>query len=150
MTKDHMAAECLPNMEQKQSTNFQLPICPEEPHFPVNKENVENLKKLLLKQFANSAFKTDEQFPAMSGKLAHIHLKQGAIPKTKHRPIPVPYHLKEGWSAKMYHQLSISEFAIQVRNPPHCLTFPTGNAGTTQYQENNAGCCAWLPLCYIR
>ena len=95
MTNDHMAAVCLPNMEQKQSTNFQLPIHPEEPPFPANKENVENLKKWLLEQFANSAFKTDRQFPAMSGKPAYIHLKQEAIPKAKHRPIPVPYHLKE-------------------------------------------------------
>ena len=31
----------------------------------------------------------------MSGKPAHIHLKQEAVPKAKHRHIPVPYHLKE-------------------------------------------------------
>ena len=31
----------------------------------------------------------------MSGKPAHIHLKQEAVPKAKHRPIAVPYHLKE-------------------------------------------------------
>ena len=31
----------------------------------------------------------------MSGKPAHIHLKQEAVPKAKHRPISVPYHLKE-------------------------------------------------------
>ena len=37
----------------------------------------------------------DWQFPAMSGKPAHIHLKQEAVPKAKHRPIPEPYHLKE-------------------------------------------------------
>ena len=56
---------------------------------------MENLKKWLLEQFANSAFKTDRQFPAMSGKPAHIHLKQETVSKAKHRPIPVPYHLKE-------------------------------------------------------
>ena len=60
--------------------------------FSANKENVENLKKWLLEQFANSAFETDTQFPAMSGKPAHIHLKQNAVPKAKHRPIPVLYH----------------------------------------------------------
>ena len=165
MTNDHMAAVSLPNIKKKQSTNFQLPICSKEPPFPANKENVENLKKWLLEQSANSAFKTDGQFPAMSGKPAHIHLKQEAVPKAKHRPIPVPYHLKEavrqalmqdiergilkqvpigtptdwcstmaittkkGWSAKTYHRLSISEFAMQVRNPPHCLIFPASNAG---------------------
>ena len=63
-------------MEQKQFTNFQRPIHSEEPPFPVIKENVENLKKWLLEQFANSAFKTDGQFPAMSGKPAHISRKQ--------------------------------------------------------------------------
>ena len=169
MTNDHTATVSLPNMKQKQSTNFQLPIHPKQPPFLANKGNVENLKKWLLEQFANSAFKTDGQFPAMSGKPGHIHLKQEAVPKAKHRPILVPYHLKEavkqalmqdiergilkqvpigtptdwcstmvittkkGWSAKTYHRLSISEFTMQVRNPPHCLTFLAGNAGATQY-----------------
>ena len=54
-----------------------------------------NLKKWLLEQFAYSVFKTDGQFPTMSGKPAHIPLKQEAVPKAKHRPIPVPYHLEE-------------------------------------------------------
>ena len=45
---------------------------------------MENLKKWLLEQFANSVFKTDGQFPAMSVKPAHIHLKQEAVPKGKH------------------------------------------------------------------
>ena len=31
----------------------------------------------------------------MSGKPAHIHPKQEAVPKAKHRPISLPYHLKE-------------------------------------------------------
>ena len=48
-----------------------------------------------MEQFANSAFKTDGQFPVISGKPAHIYLKQEAVPKAKHRHIPVPYHLKE-------------------------------------------------------
>ena len=76
MTNDHTAAVLLPNIEQKQSTNFQQPICPKEIPFPVNKENVENLKKWWLEQFLNSALKTDGQFPAMSGKPTHIRRKQ--------------------------------------------------------------------------
>ena len=72
MINDHTAAVSLPNMKQKQSINFQQPIHPKEPPFPANKENVENLKKWLLEQLANSAFKTDGQFPAMSGKPAHV------------------------------------------------------------------------------
>ena len=59
MTNDHMAAVSLPNIKQKQSTNFQLPIRHKDPPFPANKANVENLKKWLLEQFVNSAFKTD-------------------------------------------------------------------------------------------
>ena len=31
----------------------------------------------------------------MSSSPAHIHLKDGAIPKAKHNPIPVPYHYRE-------------------------------------------------------
>ena len=57
---------------------------------------------------------------------------------------------KKGWSAKTYHRLSISELAMQARNPPHYLTFPAGKAGATQYQEDSAGCCRWLSLCYIK
>ena len=44
---------------------------------------------------ADSAVKTDGQFPAMSGKPAHNHLRQKALPKVKYGPILVPYHLKE-------------------------------------------------------
>ena len=39
---------------------------------------------------------------------------------------------------------------MQARNPPHCLTFPAGNAGATQCQKDGARCCGWLSLCYIR
>lgn len=169
MTNGHTAAVCLPNMEQQKSTKLQLPIRPEEPSFPANEENVKNLKKWLLKQFANSAFKTEGQFPAMSGKPAHIHLKEGAVPKVKHRPIPLkrtseanPYarhrkgliktsvhwhsyrlvqhhgdYKEKGWLTDVYQRLSISEFTMQVRNSPHCLTFPAGNAVATQYQEGS-------------
>ena len=31
----------------------------------------------------------------MSGPPAHIHLKDVAIPKAKHNPIPIPYHYRE-------------------------------------------------------
>ena len=31
----------------------------------------------------------------MSGPPAHIHLKEGATPKARHNPIPVPFHFKE-------------------------------------------------------
>ena len=47
VTDDHTTAVSLPNMKQKQSTNVQLPFRPKEPLFPANKENVENLKKVV-------------------------------------------------------------------------------------------------------
>ena len=31
----------------------------------------------------------------MSGPAAHIHLKEGEVPKVRHNPIPVPFHFKE-------------------------------------------------------
>ena len=34
------------------------------------------------------------QFPLLSGPSAHVHLKRSAIPRARHCPIPVPFHLK--------------------------------------------------------
>ena len=31
----------------------------------------------------------------MSGPAAHIHLKEGTVPKARHNPIPVLFHFKE-------------------------------------------------------
>ena len=31
----------------------------------------------------------------MSGSAAQIHLKEGAVPKARDRPIPMPFHFKE-------------------------------------------------------
>ena len=42
-------------------------------------------------QFATTVFNKSGKFPAMSGSPAHIHLNDGAIPKTK----PVPYHYRD-------------------------------------------------------
>ena len=94
MPGDSTSAACLPNMEQ-QSPHLQLPIRPAEPPLPATEENVGKLKEWLLEQFANSAFNNDGRFPAMSAQPAHIHLKEGAVAKARHNPIPVPYHLKE-------------------------------------------------------
>ena len=71
---------------------------PERPHkipFPPTENNVDRLKNWLLEQFSNTAFKNNGAFPPMSGPPAHIHLKEGATPKARHNPIPVPFHLKE-------------------------------------------------------
>ena len=68
---------------------------PKTSPYPLTSENIQNLKKWLLDQFATTVFNKSGKSPAMSSPPAHIHLKDGAIPKAKHNPIPVPYHYSE-------------------------------------------------------
>ena len=68
---------------------------PKTPPYPPNNSNIQKLKEWLLDNFATTVFNNSGKFPAMSGPPAHIHLKEGATPKAKHNPIPVPYHYKE-------------------------------------------------------
>ena len=73
----------------------QLPNRPKDPPYPATENNIGKLKNWLLEKFAKTAFNKDGIFPAMSGPAAHIHLKEGAVPKARHSPIPVPFHFKE-------------------------------------------------------
>ena len=34
-------------------------------------------------------------FPPMPGPATHMHLKEGAVPKARHNPIPMPFQIKE-------------------------------------------------------
>ena len=68
---------------------------PKNPLYPPTSENIQNLKKWLLDQFATTVYNKSGKLPAMSGPPADTHLKDGAITKTKHNPIPVPYHCRE-------------------------------------------------------
>ena len=68
---------------------------PKTPPYPLTSENIQNLKKWRLDQFATTVFNKSGKFLAMFGPPAHIHLKDGAILKAKHNPIPVPYHNRE-------------------------------------------------------
>ena len=63
--------------------------------FPPTEQNFLWLKNWNLEDFAETALKNNGGSPPMSGHAAHIHLKEGAVPKAKHSPIPVPFHLKE-------------------------------------------------------
>ena len=63
--------------------------------FPRQNKTSTGLKNWLLEHFAKTAFKNNREFPQMSGPAAHIHLKDGAVPKARHSLIPVPFHLKE-------------------------------------------------------
>ena len=68
---------------------------PQKTPFPSTEQNIHGLKNWLLEYFAKTAFKNNGKFPPMSGLAAHIHLKEGAVPKVRHSQIPVPFHLKE-------------------------------------------------------
>ena len=59
---------------------------PKTPSYPPISENLKNLKKWLLDRFAITVFNKNGKFQAMSSLPAHIHLKDGAIPKAKHNP----------------------------------------------------------------
>ena len=62
---------------------------------PPTEKNIHWLKNWFLEHSAKTAFKNNREFPPMSGTIAHIHLKEGAVPKARHSPIPVSFHLKE-------------------------------------------------------
>ena len=76
-----------------------LPLRPQQTPYPPTVENIPKLKKWLVDSFEKTAFsKIDEDgnFPFMlAGPPAHIHLKEGAVPRARHNPIPVPFHMKE-------------------------------------------------------
>ena len=48
-----------------------------------------------MEHFAKTAFKDNGEFKPISGPAAHIHLKEGAVLKAKHKPIPIIFHFKE-------------------------------------------------------
>ena len=68
---------------------------PQNSPFSATEDNIGKLKRWLLERFAKTAFNKDGVFPAMSGPTAHIHLKEGTVPKARHNPIPVPFNFKE-------------------------------------------------------
>lgn len=72
-----------------------IPTRPRVLPFPPTEENVGKLKQWLLDQFSSTAFSNEGKFPSLSGPPAHIHMKEGAVPKARHSPIPVPFHMKK-------------------------------------------------------
>ena len=73
----------------------QLPMHPKKLPFLPAEQNIPRLKEWLLQHFANTSFRKNREFPPMSGPAAHIHLKEGTVPKARHNPIPVAFHFKE-------------------------------------------------------
>ena len=77
----------------KKNAKINSQIAPKTFLFP--QQNIGKLKSWLLEKFAKTTFNKDGIFTAMSGPVAHIHLKEGAIPKARHNTIPVPFHFME-------------------------------------------------------
>ena len=73
----------------------QLPTHPKKLFFLPTEQNIPRLKEWLLQYFANTSFRKNREFPPMSGPAAYIRLKEGAVPKARHNPIPVPFHFNE-------------------------------------------------------
>ena len=71
------------------------PMKPDKLPFAPTAENIPKLKQYLVDKFEASAFNASAPFPKMPGPAAHIHLKEGAVPKARHSPIPVPFHFKK-------------------------------------------------------
>ena len=76
-----------------------LPQRPAKIPYPPSPDNIPKLEKYLLDSFRESAFNCTPPFPHMPGPAAHIHLQEDAIPKARHTPIPVPFHLKSAVKA---------------------------------------------------
>ena len=99
-----MAMQYLPSASTRQELDTssknnkvkdQLPMCPKKLPFPSTEQNIPRLKEWLLQHFTSISFRKNGEFPPMSGPAAHIHLKEGAVPKARHNLIPVPFHFKE-------------------------------------------------------
>ena len=76
LTDEHKEVDLKP----KKCEN-QLPNRPPNLPFPATEDNIGKLKSWLPEKFAKTTFNKDGIFPAMSGPAAHIHLKEGTIPK---------------------------------------------------------------------
>ena len=79
------------------------PPPPPPPPPPTTEENVTNLKEWLLDEFvATTAFNNEGGFPFLSGPDGRIYLREVAIPRARHAPIPVPFHFKEAVKANLF------------------------------------------------
>ena len=60
------------------------------------------MKEWLLDEFATTAFNNEGEFPFLSGPDGHIHLREDAVPRARHAPVPVPFHFKEAIKAGLF------------------------------------------------
>ena len=73
----------------------ELPVRPDTLPFPASDDNVDQLKGWLMDAFDGTTFYNEGLFPLLCGPSGHIHLRPNASPRARHKPIPVPFHLKE-------------------------------------------------------
>ena len=82
--------------------SVKLPVRPQCPPYPPTEENVTKLKEWLLDEFVTTAFNNEGEFPFLSGPDGRIHLREDAVPRARHAPIPVPFHFKEAVKAGLF------------------------------------------------
>ena len=85
-------------------TDPKLPNRPTKIPFHPTPENVPKLKNWLIDAFKDTAFSKagkNGKFPHLSGPPAHVHLKSSSLPRARHCPIPVPFHLKKAVKAAL-------------------------------------------------
>ena len=92
LTSRHKKSDASPKHDRVEE---KLPTRPPKLPFLPTEQNIHRLKNWLLEHFAEIAFKNNGEYPPISGPATCIHLKEGAVPKARHSPVPVPFHLKE-------------------------------------------------------
>ena len=98
------------------------------------------------------AFNEDRVFPVMSSSAAHIHLKEGAVLKARHNPIPVPFHFKEPVRQVLWKDVERSIIALIPMSTPTnwCSTMvitakKNGNPRRTRLPTPLLSVQAWDP-----
>lgn len=74
-----------------------VPERPKSLPFPCTVDNNEKMRKWLLETYGSSSFNIcpHQALPSMDGPPVEIHLKNDAVPVTRHKAIPVPVHRQE-------------------------------------------------------
>ena len=73
------------------------PARPAKLPYPTTAENIPKLEQYIRNKFSVRVFNSSAPLAALSGPAAKIHLRQNAIPVSRHTPIPISHH----WKAKV-------------------------------------------------
>ena len=117
---------------------------PQKSPFPPphsTEQNIHRLKNWLLEHFTETPFKNNGEFAQMSGRTAHIYLKEGAAPKARHSPFPVPFHLKKPVRQALWEDVKRSIITqVPVGMPTDWCCPLVVTAKTIDYQHLNSQC----------